>query len=73
MGNIKQNLASVALADYPAKNLEIELNYGTTGGKDIVHLQTNLWRIELDDVEFQQFADSIIEAAEKLKKSKKIQ
>lgn len=70
MGNIRQVLATVDLEDYPSKQLAIEMNHGTTGGRDIVHIQTELWRIELDESEWREFAQAVVKAARKLRSLK---
>ena len=71
MGSIKKVLADVTLRDYPSKRLAIEANHGTTGGVDIIHLQTEFWRIELDEAEMQSFGATVLQAAEELKKLKR--
>ena len=67
MGEIIKNLGRVNFKDNPCKFIDLEMNLG-----GIVHMQTNSWRIELNEKEFSQFVDSVIRAAEKLKKNKNI-
>jgi hypothetical protein len=68
MGCVRKVLSSAELKDYPASRLEMELNEG--GARDIVHLQTSLWRIELTNEEFRQFAESVVAAGQKLREVK---
>ena len=70
MGCIKKMLGSAELKDYPAPKLELELNEGQGANRDVVHLQTALWRIELTEPEFKEFATTICEAGRKLRASK---
>ena len=73
MGSIKKILAKAELVDYPSESLEFELNHGPTGGVDIVHLQTDLWRVEITEGEFREFAETVIAATDKLKKIKGVE
>ena len=58
------------LRDYPAPSLELELNEGAGAGREVVHLQTALWRIELTEPEFKEFAYTVCEAGRKLREIK---
>jgi hypothetical protein len=70
MGCIKRILGTAVLKDYPAPNLEMELNESPVAGHEIVHLQTVLWRIELSDAEFKEFAMAVCDAGKKLREVK---
>ena len=72
MGQIKKILATIEFVDNPIKKMDIELNIGPNGSSDHVHLQTRQWRLEFFKAGFIQFASSIIIAASKLRKIKKI-
>jgi hypothetical protein len=67
MGEIIKNIGKAIFQDNPCEFLEIELNLG-----GIVHMQTNSWRIELKENEFMEFAKSVVQASEILKKNKNI-
>lgn len=67
MGEVISELGHIGLQDNPCECLDIELNRG-----NIIHIQTNAWRIELTINEFVEFSNSILSAASKLRKNKNI-
>jgi hypothetical protein len=67
MGEVISDLGHTELQDNPCEYLDIELNRG-----NIIHLQTNAWRIELTLNEFVDFSKTILTAASKLRKNKNI-
>jgi hypothetical protein len=67
MGCIKKVLSIAEFSNYPAPRLEMELNENGGVGHEVVHLQTALWRIELTEPEFKEFATTVCEAGIKLR------
>ena len=66
MGRISKILGRVEFQDNPCGHMDIELNTNRS-----VHLQSNCWRIELTEKEFKEFAGSVAQAAQKLRRIKK--
>lgn len=66
MGAIVKILGRVVFRDNPCKYMDMELNKG-----EIIHLQSNCWRLELNKQEFIEFVDSVCLAAKKLQTMKK--
>lgn len=67
MGVVKKLLAEAHIDDHRGSIVRFELN--ETG---IIHIQTNIWRIEMDKSEFRQFAAHCADAGHKLKKNKSV-
>ena len=65
MGEIISKLGRTEFKDNTCGYLDMEINIG-----NVVHLQTNSWRIELTLNEFVNFAQSVVTSADKLKANK---
>ncbi len=67
MGVITKNLAKINLDDNKCQSLDIELNES-----NIVHIQNEIYRIEMTIEEFNAFSATCIEAGNKLKQIKNL-
>lgn len=68
MGEIISKIGRTKFQDNPCEFVDIEINLG-----NIVHMQTNAWRIELSLNEFVSFSRSVVAAATKLRENKGLQ
>jgi hypothetical protein len=65
MGVIQKILATADISEARGGVIEFELNTCGT-----IHIQNNIWRLEMGGQEFLDFAVSCVEAGERLKKMK---
>jgi|TARA_Y100000296_G_C5124116_1_gene231940 hypothetical protein len=68
MGVIEKILSTAEIDEKRGGYVTFELNENPDGG--IIHLQNEVWRIEMRVPEFVQFALCCVEAGEKLKRLK---
>ena len=67
MGIVQKILAVCKFDDSLTKYIEIELNQGL-----IIHLQNDVYRIEMTVGEFREFVESVMRASDRLKKLKEM-
>jgi len=65
MGVIQKILSNAKVGKDRGHSVEFELNQG-----EKIHIQNNVWRIEMSKKEFIDFATACVEAGDKLKKLK---
>lgn len=65
MGVVKKLLAEAQIEERRGSTIRFELNEN-----GIIHIQTDIWRIEMDKGEFRQFATHCADAGRKLRKNK---
>jgi|15BtaG_2_1085339.scaffolds.fasta_scaffold01540_8 hypothetical protein len=79
MGVIQKILSVAEVGEKRGLQIEFELNENNhssvpkvNGLGGIIHIQNNIWRIEMFLPEFIEFATCCVEAGQKLKKNKNI-
>ena len=79
MGVIQKILSVAKISEKRGSQVEIELNENdhhsvpkVNGLGGVIHLQNDVWRIEMFLPEFIEFATCCVEAGQKLKKNKNI-
>jgi hypothetical protein len=65
VGNIKKILSKATFDNNEVPYIEIELNDG-----EIIHLQNKTFRIEMNTLEYKQFAQQVVQAMQVLKRNK---
>lgn len=70
MGDLIKHLSTIKLQNNPNKEISIEINRGDN--QNIIHIQSESWRIELSEHEFREFATCMFESYRNLIYNKKI-